>query len=98
MAEGRMIHWREEKSEVMVAQPFRRLRWSEIDANAQRLEHIGAPGLGSDGAIAVFGHRHSGGRRNESDGSGDIESIQPVATRAANVKNLPRPHLRIEGR
>ena len=96
--ECRMIIRREEKGEIMFPQRLRGPLQRQVDLDAQRLQHVGAAGLGGDGAVAMFGHRHSRSRGHQRHGGGDIERIHPVSAGAANVQNLPGAGLLVHGR
>ena len=45
----------------------------EVDARAERLEHVGRPGGAGGGAVAVLGHGASGARGDQRGGGGDVE-------------------------
>ena len=96
--ECRMIMRREEKGEMMLAQGARGLVRGEFHRDAEGLEHVGAAGLGSDGAVAMLGHRDARRGADQCDGRGDIEGVEPVAARAADIQNFPRPGFGVERR
>ena len=64
--------------------------WGQVHRDAQGLEHVGAARLGSDGAVAVLGHRNARRRAYQRHGGGDIEGVESVAARAADVQNFSR--------
>ena len=53
--------------------------------DAEHREHVGRAGLAGDGAVAVFGHRYSGGGRHQRGGRADVEGRRAVAPGAASV-------------
>ena len=92
--EGGMVFGGEKKGEVVLAQGAGRLLRLKINLDAQRLQHVGAAGLGGDGAVAVLGDSHAGGGDDERDGGGDVEGVETVAAGAANIQNLAGAGLR----
>jgi len=74
-----MILRREEKSELMLPQTAGCVLRLQVDANAQRFEHVGASRLRGDGAVAVLGHGDPGGSRDDRHGRRDVERLQSVA-------------------
>src|ERR1051326_5309396 len=86
--EGRMIFWREEKGEAMVAQPGGGFFGPQFDAEAERFEHVGAASLRGDGAITVLGHGDTRGGGHERHSGRDVEGVEPVTARAADIEDL----------
>ena len=58
---------------------------AKIDGNAERFEHIGRAGQGSDRTIAVLGNLGSGCRRHDGCAGGDVEGERASAAGAAGV-------------
>src|SRR5205823_12883484 len=94
--EKRMIARRKKKCEMMIAQKNGGLFWREIDPHSQRFQHIRAAGLRGDRAISMFGNGNSRGCGNQSDGRGDVERIQPIAARAADIEDVARASFGVE--
>ena len=86
--EGWMICLREEKGEALLAQSTRRLVGRQVDADAERFQHVRAAGLRRDCAVSVLGHGDARRRANDGDGGRDVERVQPVAPGAADIEDL----------
>ena len=64
--------------------------WGQVEWDAQGLKHVGAARLGGNGAVAVFGHRNARRRAHQRHRGGNIEGVEPVAARAADIQDFPR--------
>ena len=62
----------------------------QVHRDAQCLEHVGAARLGGDGAVAVLGHGHPGRCAHQRHRCRDVEGVESVAARAADIEDLPR--------
>ena len=80
----------EQEREVYLFDGPGRGLWGQVHRDAQGLEHVGAARLGGDGAVAVLGHRNARRRAHQRHRGGDIEGVEPVAARAADVQDFPR--------
>ncbi len=49
----------------------------EVDARAERLQHVGRPGGAGGGAVAVLGHGAPRARGDQRGGGGDVERASP---------------------
>jgi hypothetical protein len=87
-----------EKSEAMLAQGAGSFFGREINSDAQGFQNIRTAGLRCHRAVAMLCNRHPCRSANEGDCGGDVERIQSVASRAANVENLAGSGLIVEGR
>src|SRR5579871_5966916 len=87
MFERGMKMWREEKCEMMVAEGAGGFLGRKLDFDAKRLQNIRTPGLRSDGAVAMLGDRHFSRGADNRHGCRDVERVEPVAARAADVQD-----------
>ena len=60
-----------------------------VDADAERVEHVGRAGLRGDGPVAVLGDGHAGRRDDERGGGRDVERAAAVAAGADDVDRSP---------
>ena len=62
----------------------------EVEADAERLQHISPTAFAGDGAVPVLHHARAAGGEEKHDGRGDIEEFQLVPARAADIQHRPR--------
>lgn len=86
--EGRVEPRGEEEGEAVVAKAAGSVFRGKLDGDAEGLQDVGGTGLGRDGAVAVLRDGDAGGGADEGDGGGDVEGIELVAARAADVEDL----------
>ena len=60
----------------------------QINPDAKRLQHVGTASLRGDGAVAVFGHGHTGGGAKDGRRGGDVERAEAVAAGANDVEDF----------
>jgi hypothetical protein len=60
----------------------------QLDARAQRLQHVGAARLRRHAAVAVLGHARAGRGDHEHRGGGDVERVRAVAAGADDVDQV----------
>src|SRR3954468_4122164 len=73
---------------MMIAQKTGSLLGREIDPYSQPLQHIRAARLRSNRSIAVLGHGNASGGCDQSDGRGNVKSVEAVAASAADGEDL----------
>ena len=87
VTERRVKVRREKESEMMLAQRTRGRFGRQLDFDAEGFQDVRTPGLRSDGAVAMLGDCHLSRGADNGHGGGDVESVEAVAARAANVEN-----------
>ena len=81
---------REQERDARLRQALRQHVRACREADAERLEHVGAAAPARHRSIPVLGHRHAAGRHHDGGGRGDVEAAAAVASRAAQVGGGPR--------
>ena len=96
-----MIGLREEEADPGLLQTALGCRRFEIDADAERLQHIGAAGARRHVAIAMLGDRHATGGDHKGGCGRNIQGAVQVAAGAAQidgaVRNRDRAHRMAHG-
>ena len=81
----RMMVGRKHEADAATGDRFGHLLRPEVDAGAQCLQHVGCSRARGDTAVAVLGHGTAGSCDDEHRGSGNVEGMGTIATRADDV-------------
>jgi hypothetical protein len=84
VAGGAVVRGREHEAEAGLADAARHRGGVEVDADAERLEHVGRPGEPGGRAVAVLGDRAPRARGDQGRGRGHVERL-PSAAGAGGV-------------
>ena len=93
-----MVGRRKEEAEPVRLHAAPEVGGREVDADAERFEHVGPAAFAGDGAVAVLHHARAAGGEEEHDGGGDVEEFELVAAGAADIEHRPREARGIEPR
>src|SRR5439155_10280063 len=88
MLESRMVFWRKEKGEMVLTQRLSCFFRCQIDSHTEGFEHVGAAGLGGNGAIAMLRDVNASRSEDQSHGGRNVERIQAITAGAAHVDDF----------
>jgi len=83
-----VVYRREHEADADLLDAARHLRRLQVDARAQRLQHVGAARLRRHAAVAVLGHAAAGRGHHEHAGGADVEAVRAVAAGADDVDEV----------
>ena len=86
----RVVRAREQEGDAQPRQAVLRPLAGLGEVQAQRLQRVGRAGARGGGSAAVLGDRHAAGRHHQRHGGGHVESVLPIAARAAHVDGARR--------
>ena len=91
---GRMVRLGEQEAEAELVDRPLDLRGRQVEAETERLEHVGGPRRRGDRAVAVLGHAGARSGRHQRGRRGDVEGPRAVAPRSSGVDEIlpPRSH------
>ncbi len=85
--EGGMIQRGKEEAETAALDAFDDFFLGQIDADAERFEHVRPARLGGDATIAMLRHAHAPCGEDEHGGGGDIEEVELVPPGADDIQH-----------
>src|SRR5690606_12882842 len=77
--------WREAETDAELLNTAPYVVGSGLDGDAQRLQHVGGPGLGGSGPTAVLDDGGTAGGHHQRRHGGDVDRALAVTTRAHDV-------------
>ena len=98
MLHGRVMAGCEQKADANRIDAVRHRIGRNVQAHAERLEHVGAAGAGGDGPVAVLGHRLAAGGDDDGHGGGDVEGVHARGSGAAGTAGIEQvTGVRVDG-
>ena len=85
VAHGPVVRRGEHEADAGLVQRPQLALLRRVQVNPEFREDVGRTGFRRQGPVAMLGHLQPAARRDEPHGGGDVQRVQPVAARAADV-------------